>query len=136
MATISVAMTTYNGERFLGEQLRSIAVQKRLPEELVVADDQSTDQTCKIVTDFTRTAPFPVRLHRNERRLGWRNNFMSVLGRCPSDLVAIRDEEDVGPPDKLAIAERAMDDPDVLFFSHDAGLSDGTGKRPGPANIF
>ena len=37
MATISVAMTTYNGERFLGEQLRSIAAQERLPDELVIA---------------------------------------------------------------------------------------------------
>jgi glycosyltransferase involved in cell wall biosynthesis len=45
MATISVAVTTCNGERFLGEQLRSIAAQVRLPDELVVADDQSTDQT-------------------------------------------------------------------------------------------
>jgi glycosyltransferase involved in cell wall biosynthesis len=136
MATISVAMTTYNGERFLGEQLRSIASQERLPEELVVADDQSTDQTCKIVTDFARTAPFPVRLHRNERRLGWRGNFMSVLARCQSDLVAICDQDDVWDPAKLAIAERAMDDPDALLFFHDAWLIDGTGKRTGPANIF
>jgi glycosyltransferase involved in cell wall biosynthesis len=56
MATISVAMTTYDGECFLGEQLCSIAAQERLPEELVVADDQSSDQTCKLVTDSERTA--------------------------------------------------------------------------------
>ena len=118
MATISVAMTTYNGERFLGEQLRSIAGQERLPEELVVADDQSTDQTCKIVTDFARTAPFPVRLYRNEPRLGWRGNFMSVLARCESDLIALCDQDDVWDPAKLA------------------WLIDETGQRTGPANIF
>jgi hypothetical protein len=136
MGTISVAMTTYNGERFLGEQLRSIAGQERLPEELVVADDQSTDQTCKIVTDFARTAPFPVRLHRNEPRLGWRSNFMSVLARCESDLIALCDQDDVWDPAKLATAERAMDVPDTLLFFHDAWLIDGAGQRTGPANIF
>jgi glycosyltransferase involved in cell wall biosynthesis len=136
MATISVAMTTYNGERFLSEQLRSIAAQERLPDELVIADDQSADRTREIVGDFARTAPFPVRLHLNEPRLGWRDNFMSVLARCGSDLVALCDQDDVWDPAKLAIAERAMDDPDTLLFFHDAWLIDGTGKQTGPANIF
>jgi glycosyltransferase involved in cell wall biosynthesis len=136
VATISVAMTTYNGERFLGEQLRSIAAQERLPDELVVADDQSADRTREIISDFARTAPFPVRLHLNEPRLGWRGNFMSVLARCESDLIALCDQDDVWDPAKLAIAERAMDDPDALLFFHDAWLIDGTGKRTGPANIF
>src|SRR5271165_5482550 len=115
MSTISVAMTTYNGERFLSEQLRSIAAQQRLPDELVVADDHSADRTWEIVTDFARTAPFPVRLHRNEPRLGWRGNFMSVLARCESDLIALCDQDDVWEPTKLAIAERGMDEPDALL---------------------
>ena len=136
MATISVAMATYNGERFLGEQLRSIAAQERLPDELVVADDSSVDRTWEIVAEFARTAPFPVRLHRNERRLGWRANFMSALARCGSDLIALCDQDDVWHPTKLAIAERAMDEPDIVLFFHDAWLIDGTGKRTGPANIF
>jgi glycosyltransferase involved in cell wall biosynthesis len=136
MATISVAMTTYNGGRFLGEQLRSIAAQERLPDELVVSDDESDDRTWEILAEFARTAPFPVRLHRNEPRLGWRANFMSVLARCGSDLIALCDQDDVWDPTKLAIAERAMHEPDTLLFFHDAWLIDGTGLRTGPANIF
>ena len=136
MSMISIAMTTYNGERFLGEQLSSIVAQERLPDELVVADDQSADRTWEILTDFARTAPFPVRLHRNETRLGWRGNFMSVLARCESDLIALCDQDDVWDPAKLGIAERAMDEPDTLLFFHDAWLIDGTGQRTGPANIF
>lgn len=136
MATVSVAMATYNGERFLGEQLRSIAAQERLPDELVIADDRSVDRTWEIVADFARTAPFPVRLHRNERRLGWRGNFMSALARCELDLIALCDQDDVWHPAKLAIAERAMDEPDIVLFFHDAWLIDGMGKRTGPANIF
>lgn len=136
MPTISVAMTTYNGERFLGEQLRSIAAQERLPDELVVADDEFADRTWEILTEFARTAPFPVRLYRNQPRLGWRGNFMSVLTRCESDLIALCDQDDVWDPTKLATAERAMDVPDALLFFHDAWLVDGTGHRTGPANIF
>ena len=136
MATISVAMTTYNGERFLSEQLRSIAAQERLPDELVVADDQSADRTWDILNDFARTAPFPVRLHRNNSRLGWRNNFMSVLARCESNLIALCDQDDVWRPDKLAVAERAMDEPDALLFFHGAWLIDETDRRAGQADIF
>jgi glycosyltransferase involved in cell wall biosynthesis len=136
MATISVAMTTCNGETFLGEQLRSIAAQERLPDELVVADDLSTDRTWEILDDFARTAPFSVRLHRNEPRLGWRRNFMSVLARCESDLIALCDQDDVWDPAKLAISERTMNESDALLFFHDAWLIDGAGQRTGAANIF
>lgn len=136
MATISVAMTTFNGERFLAEQLRSIVAQTRLPDELVVADDLSSDQTWDILTEFAEIAPFPVRLHRNDVRLGWRRNFMSALALCASDLVALCDQDDVWAPDKLAVAEQALREPDVLLFFHDAWLIDETGRRTGPANIF
>ena len=60
-ATLSVAMCTYNGELYLREQLDSIAAQTRLPDELVVCDDGSTDRTVAILDDFAASAPFPVR---------------------------------------------------------------------------
>jgi glycosyltransferase involved in cell wall biosynthesis len=58
--SISVAMCTYNGEKFLKEQLESIAAQTRLPMELVICDDGSTDSTIDIVEAFTSSSPFPV----------------------------------------------------------------------------
>jgi hypothetical protein len=136
MTTISVALTTYNGERFLSEQLSSIAAQTRLPDELVVADDNSHDQTWSMLSAFAARAPFPVRLHRNETRLGWRDNFMCVLGRCASDLIALCDQDDRWHPGKLAAAETAMREPDDLLFCHDAWCIDESGRRTGPAAIF
>ena len=56
---ISVALCTFNGERFLGEQLASIAAQTRLPAELVVTDDASSDGTVALLEGFAQTAPFP-----------------------------------------------------------------------------
>ena len=49
---VSIALCTYNGARYLQEQLESIALQSRLPMELVVCDDQSTDNTISILKRF------------------------------------------------------------------------------------
>jgi glycosyltransferase involved in cell wall biosynthesis len=59
---ISIAMTTYNGERFLEEQLRSLTEQTTLPNELVVCYDGSTDRTPEILAQFAKHASFPVRI--------------------------------------------------------------------------
>src|SRR5262249_24814222 len=75
-ARISVAMATYNGARFIRQQLESLAQQTLLPHELVVRDDVSTDRTLSIVEEFSRHAPFPVRIHKNDVRLGYPDNFM------------------------------------------------------------
>lgn len=66
---ISIAMTTYNGARDLGEPLDSLATQQLLPSGLVVMDNGSTDDTIAPIESFARTAPFPVRLHRDPERL-------------------------------------------------------------------
>ncbi|HZD75966.1 MAG TPA: glycosyltransferase, partial [Acidobacteriaceae bacterium] len=84
---ISVAMPTYNGERFLREQLDSLVRQTLLPVELVVCDDGSTDSTVEILRRFVTSAPFPVRLYQNDTRLGPGFNFLSALARCAGDLV-------------------------------------------------
>ena len=67
---ISVAMCTYNGSKFLAEQLSSIREQTKLPHELVICDDGSTDATPRIVHAFALDAPFPVRFFRNQATLG------------------------------------------------------------------
>src|SRR3954470_17842517 len=90
----SVAMCTYNGARFLGEQLASVAAQTRPPDELVVCDDRSTDETASLVRDFAAAAPFRVRLHVNERNLGSTRNFERAVSLCEGDLIALSDQDD------------------------------------------
>ena len=103
--TISVAMCTYNGERFLREELESIAGQSRLPDELVICDDASTDATRAIIAEFAAAAPFPVRLYENERTLGASKNFERAIGLCECGLIALCDQDDVWLPHKLAQLE-------------------------------
>ena len=105
---ISIALCTYNGARFLDEQLASYAAQTRLPDELVACDDASTDASRDLLAAFARRAPFPVHIHVNPVRLGATKNFERVIGLCTGDLIATSDQDDVWLPRKLAVSERAL----------------------------
>ncbi|WP_236555023.1 glycosyltransferase [Novosphingobium sp. 9U] len=83
---ISIALATCNGERFISEQLQSLNEQVLAPHELVVCDDVSTDKTFIILEQFVENARFPVRLYRNDVRLGFRANFMKAASLCEGDL--------------------------------------------------
>lgn len=117
---ISVALCTYNGERFLRQQLASMADQDRPPDEVVVCDDGSTDETVSILEDFAANGHFPVRIHRNAQNLGSTKNFERAIGLCEGDVIATADQDDRWLPRKLAaIAEIFEKSPDVgLVFSN------------------
>ncbi|HZT95217.1 MAG TPA: glycosyltransferase family 2 protein [Chloroflexota bacterium] len=113
---ISVALSTYNGERYLGAQLESIAAQSRLPDELVVRDDCSLDSTVERLVAFTRTAPFEVRLQAGRDNLGAVGSFGAAISACRGDVIALADQDDVWLPDKLARLEA------TLVKNRDVGL--------------
>ena len=98
---ISVAMCTFNGARFLDAQLGSLAAQIRLPDELIVCDDGSSDQTCEIIRDFAARAGFPVHLVVNERTLGTTKNFEKAIQLCQGPIIALADQDDIWYSHKL-----------------------------------
>lgn len=100
---ISIALCTCNGERFLAEQLDSLARQNYLPTELVVCDDASEDGTYSLLKVFADSAPFPVRLYRNPQRLGIGANFEQAIGLCTGNIIALCDQDDIWLPNKLAV---------------------------------
>lgn len=122
--SISVAMATYNGERFLAEQLASIAGQSRRPRELVVSDDGSTDGTLAVIARFAQTAPFEVRVLPAHERLGFADNFLHAAERCRGDLVAFSDQDDQWLPDKLARAAGRMATDASLIALHPLIVTD------------
>jgi glycosyltransferase involved in cell wall biosynthesis len=103
---ISVALCTYNGERFLPEQLASIGKQTRLPDELVVCDDRSTDQTLAIVREFAASVSFPVKIVQNAATLGSTRNFENAIRLCEGDLIALSDQDDIWYPNRLQRSEQ------------------------------
>jgi glycosyltransferase involved in cell wall biosynthesis len=99
---LSIAMATWNGARYLREQLDSFRAQCRLPDELVVCDDHSTDGTPAILEEFRRTAPLPVNVLINPKQMGYVWNFEQVVGMCDGDVILLSDQDDVWLPEKLA----------------------------------
>jgi len=131
MPNLSIALATFNGERYLRAQLESIAKQTFIPSELVVADDGSSDATLALVRDFAEKAPFPVRIIENQNRLGYRTNFMRAAAACTSELIAFCDQDDIWHPNKLEVVRRAFEDPKVLLAYHNAILIDESGRAIG-----
>jgi glycosyltransferase involved in cell wall biosynthesis len=125
---ISVAMCTYNGSRYLQEQLQSIASQTRLPDELVVCDDGSTDDTVSLLTAFAAQAPFPIRMYSNERRLGPTKNFERAIRLCRGDVISLCDQDDTWKPLKLEKLVAILDEhPRAGYVFSDAEIMDETG---------
>jgi glycosyltransferase involved in cell wall biosynthesis len=106
---ISVALCAYNGARFLDAQLDSFVAQTRRPDELVVCDDGSTDDTARFLDRFQSRAPFPVRIFRNETNLGTTKNFEKAIRLCTGDLIATSDQDDIWLPQKLELALAAFE---------------------------
>ena len=99
--TISIAMCTFNGADYLAEQLDSIAKQTRLPDELVVCDDGSTDSTLQILNEFKKNISFTVKICCNEIRLGTTKNFEKAITLCKGEIIALSDQDDVWLPNKI-----------------------------------
>jgi len=124
---ISVVMATCDGQRYLPGQLASLMGQTRLPDEVLVVDDASTDDTVTILEDFASEAPFKVRLEHNPERLGSTLTYQRGISLCTGDLIALCDQDDLWMPQKLARMERLMvDHPEALFAFTDAALIDET----------
>ena len=105
--TTSIAMTTYNGEKYLQEQLDSFCIQTVLPGELVVVDDCSNDKTIDILTKFKEKAPFPVKIIQNTQNIGskhqfaYSKNFDTAIRNCNNDIVFLSDQDDIWMPTKV-----------------------------------
>ena len=98
---VSIAMTTWNGSAFVAEQLDSFARQTRLPDELVVCDDGSTDDTVEKLEAFAAYAPFDVRIQRNPENLTTTANFGKAVGLCGGEVIFFADQDDVWRPEKI-----------------------------------
>lgn len=128
--TISVALCTYNGARYLEEQLASLQGQERQPDELVVCDDGSRDKTVQLLESFARIAPFPVRIHINPVNLGSTRNFDHAMRLCAGSLIAFCDQDDVWHATRLSEGARVLaENPRVDLVFSNGQLIDAMGMR-------
>jgi glycosyltransferase involved in cell wall biosynthesis len=130
---VSVVMATFNGGRFLAEQLETLELQTCAPLELIIFDDGSTDDTLDIVEQFRTRASFPVLIRRNADRLGYGGNFLSAVKLASGEFIAFCDQDDVWLPQKLETAMDVLEHEQADLFVHAAELIDDVGR---PIGLF
>lgn len=126
MRNISVAMATYNGGKFLREQLDSILNQTIPVSELVICDDCSTDNTWSILCSYAnRFSNF--KIYKNTSNLGFLRNFEKAIKLCSGDYIALSDQDDIWLPDHLKLLSEKMGN--KICVVGDAILIDSFGNK-------
>ncbi|HEV7679105.1 MAG TPA: glycosyltransferase [Candidatus Dormibacteraeota bacterium] len=129
---ISVAMATFNGSRFIDEQLASILSQSRPADEIVICDDASADDTFIVARRLLTGSAVSSTVTVNAARLGPTRNFEQAIRAARGDVIVLADQDDVWEPHKLAVLEwemARMSAPGAVFG--DAVLIDDMGRRRG-----
>lgn len=115
--TVSVIMGTYNGAKYIREQLDSILSQTYPLKELIIQDDGSTDDTIAICEEYAQRYPI-VNFSRNEHNLGFNQNFKLAAMKATGDFVAFSDQDDVWFSTKIEKQVAAIGEHDLCFSTH------------------
>lgn len=109
--TISIVMATYNGEKYLTEQLDSLRLQTRPADEVIIQDDGSTDGTVKLVSDYIKKYDLSATWNFtcNDHNLGYAENFKTATLKSKGDLIFFCDQDDIWHTDKLELVEKCME---------------------------
>ncbi|WP_158559139.1 glycosyltransferase [Deminuibacter soli] len=122
---ISVVMCTYNGEKFIDEQVQSILQQTWQNMELIIVDDCSTDSTWQKLQQWQQQSTL-VKLHRNAHNLGYNKNFEYAIQLAAGDLIALSDQDDIWLSEKLERLVPCFNDAQtVLAHSRSVRLENG-----------
>ncbi|MBX3067281.1 MAG: glycosyltransferase family 2 protein [Cryobacterium sp.] len=130
---ISVALCTFNGEKYLKEQLESIVKQSRPVDEIVVSDDGSTDRTLEIVKILAKANPqISWNILESKSSLGVTANFERAISNTTGNFILLSDQDDIWRIDRVAVSMMAFErDPQTLLFHSDARLVDSQGSAIG-----
>lgn len=99
--TTSVALCTYNGEKYIEAQLRSILNQTLSVGEIVICDDRSVDNTIEIVKKISSETNIPIHIYINEKNLGCIKNFEKAISLCCGEIVFLSDQDDIWLSNKV-----------------------------------
>lgn len=137
MALVHIVLATYNGEKYLREQIDSLLAQTYQDFDIEICDDGSSDATVEIVKECMQKDS-RISLHQNENNLGYVKNFLCGVKRSDSSYIMLCDQDDMWNPDKIEITLAAMkeaekENPDVpvLVFTDAMNYDSETGKETG-----
>lgn len=99
----SVALCTYNGEKYIKQQLDSILKQTVPVDEIIVCDDGSTDTTISIINSYQKQYPEIFKVHINEQNLRSVKNFEKAVSLCTNEIIFLSDQDDIWIDEKVQI---------------------------------
>ena len=114
---ISVCLATYNGEKYIKEQLDSILPQLSANDEVIISDDGSTDNTLQVINSFN---DIRIKIFHNENKKGLTNNFENAIQKASGDIIFLSDQDDVWKNDKVKkiLSAFSSDNSLTLVFSN------------------
>ncbi len=134
---VHIVMASYNGEKYMEEQLNSLLAQTWQNITIEVCDDGSSDRTCEIAEQYLRQDS-RLSLHRNEKNKGYVRNFLEGIRRSDAEYIMLCDQDDIWYRDKVELTLRAMEraekecpDKPVLVFTDAINFDSGTGQEQG-----
>lgn len=132
---VSVALCTYNGEEYLSYQLETIMNQTVIPDELIICDDRSSDQTMDILSTYQEKYPQILKVFQNENNLGFIKNFEKALYLCTNEIIIISDQDDTWEKDKIEETVRFFNEnPQFDGVFHDLKLMNEKDIQPSYLN--
>ena len=118
---ISVAMATYNGEKYIKDQLDSILKQLSMDDEIIVSDDGSSDDTLKIIKDYNDSR---IKVFQGPKK-GVKQNFSNAISKCSGKYIFLSDQDDIWIIDKVnLLLEEFEKNNNTCCIVHDACIFD------------
>ncbi|MFV0255158.1 MAG: glycosyltransferase family 2 protein [Erysipelotrichaceae bacterium] len=122
---VSVAMCTYNGEKYLAKQLNSILAQSVKVDEIIISDDNSQDGTILLCEQILSSSSIPYQIIKNKKALGVKANFKQCFSLCSGDIIFSCDQDDIWENNKVkSIIAYFKKQPKLNLIASDATLID------------
>ena len=122
---ISVAMATYNGEKYIQKQLDSILNQSHKVNEIILVDDKSTDNTREVIQKYIQQHPeMKFSFYVNEENLGYKKNFKKAMSYCRGEYIFLCDQDDIWMDDKVEKCVAYMNEKNIDLVVTDKQIID------------
>ena len=125
---ISVCIATYNGEKYIKEQLSSILSQLEENDEVIISDDSSTDNTIQIVENFKDKR---IRIFREQKFKSPIYNFENAISKATGDIIFLSDQDDIWHKAKVHKIKQYLSNEDITCIVTNASIIDEEGKEKG-----
>lgn len=129
MKKISVVMATYNGEKYIEEQINSIVNQSYAPNEIVICDDCSSDNTLSVINNIKIPDNIKIVIRKNDENLGYIKNFRQSISLATGDYIFLCDQDDRWHPEKIKHIVDTMDKTGKQLVCTGICLIDGKGEK-------